>query len=101
LVIGDDGSDLIFFSDLATGGSIDWVKDTLDIPLVYCYELRDDGTYAFLLPPDQILPNNLEAMESLIELLHQAKRFGYLPDSGHHLTASLLLTTIALISSLF
>ncbi|XP_072929537.1 uncharacterized protein [Epargyreus clarus] len=63
---------------MATGGSVDWVKDHLKIPLVYCYELRDRGQYGFLLPENQILPNNQETMDSIIELIHQAKRFGYL-----------------------
>ncbi|XP_060805043.1 zinc carboxypeptidase A 1 [Amyelois transitella] len=62
----------------ATGGSIDWVKEQLNVPLVYCYELRDRGAHGFLLPEDQILPNNQETMDSLIDLIHQAKRFGYM-----------------------
>ncbi|XP_050664216.1 zinc carboxypeptidase-like [Leptidea sinapis] len=66
---------------LATGGSIDWVKSHLNVPLVYCYELRDRGEYGFLLPPEQILDNSQEVMDSLLEIIHQAKRFGYM-DSG-------------------
>ncbi|XP_013135531.1 PREDICTED: zinc carboxypeptidase-like [Papilio polytes] len=77
---------------LATGGSIDWVKEHLQVPLVYCYELRDDGTYGFLLPENQILPNNEEVMDSVIELIHQAKRFGYM-SSASTIKASLLMLT--------
>ncbi|KAG7297763.1 hypothetical protein JYU34_018495 [Plutella xylostella] len=62
----------------ATGGSIDWVKDHLKVPLVYCYELRDKGQFGFMLPEDQILPNNQEVMDSVLDLIHQAKRFGYM-----------------------
>ncbi|CAG9789471.1 unnamed protein product [Diatraea saccharalis] len=63
---------------LATGGSIDWVKEFVQVPLVYCYELRDRTQYGFLLPPDQILPTSEETMDSILELIHQAKRFGYM-----------------------
>ncbi|CAG4957142.1 unnamed protein product [Colias eurytheme] len=63
---------------LATGGSIDWVKSALNIPLVYCYEFRDRGQYGFLLPANQIRPNSEEVLDSLLEMIHQAKRFGYM-----------------------
>ncbi|XP_026742944.1 zinc carboxypeptidase-like [Trichoplusia ni] len=62
----------------ATGTSIDWVKERLHVPLVYCYELRDRGTYGHLLPPDQILPTAEETMDSIVEMILQAKRFGYM-----------------------
>ncbi|XP_045776307.1 uncharacterized protein LOC123874827 [Maniola jurtina] len=67
---------------MATGGCIDWVKERVRIPLVYCYELRDRGNYGFLLPEDQILPNNQEVMDSVLEMVYQAKRFGYMATSG-------------------
>ncbi|KAM3960495.1 zinc carboxypeptidase [Aphomia sociella] len=63
---------------LATGGSVDWVKEHVKVPLVYCYELRDRGNYGFQLPSEQILPTSEETMDSVLELVHQAKRFGYL-----------------------
>ncbi|CAH2094778.1 unnamed protein product [Euphydryas editha] len=66
----------------ATGGSVDWVKEQIKVPLVYVYEFRDNGTYGFLLPPSQILPNSEEVMDSLLELIHQAKRLGYLNSSS-------------------
>ncbi|CAH2044950.1 unnamed protein product, partial [Iphiclides podalirius] len=83
---------------LATGGSIDWVKEHLNVPLVYCYELRDNGTHGFLLPAEQILPNSQEVMDSVIDLIHQAKRFGYM-SGAPDLKASFLIV-VALISSL-
>lgn len=61
---------------LATGGSIDWAKERLHTPLVYCYELRDRTT--FVLPEDQILPNNEEVMDSLVEMIKQAQIKGYM-----------------------
>ncbi|XP_068619169.1 zinc carboxypeptidase-like [Battus philenor] len=84
---------------LATGGSVDWVKESLKVPLVYCYELRDNGVHGFLLPEDQILPNNQEVMDSLIDLIHQAKRFGYMSSAPRY-TAS-MLTLLALLTYVF
>ncbi|XP_041969319.1 zinc carboxypeptidase-like [Aricia agestis] len=81
----------------ATGGSVDWVKEHLKVPLVYCYELRDKGRYGFLLPEDQILPNNQETMDSVLEMIHQARRFGYM-NSGHGLVSSI---TLLLASSIY
>uniref|UniRef100_A0A2A4JQ49 Zinc carboxypeptidase A 1 n=1 Tax=Heliothis virescens TaxID=7102 RepID=A0A2A4JQ49_HELVI len=83
----------------ASGGSVDWVKERLKVPLVYCYELRDDGKHGFLLPEDQILPNNLEVMDSILELILQARRFGYM-SSGHTVHASVTLIFMALLAKL-
>ncbi|CAD0204037.1 unnamed protein product [Chrysodeixis includens] len=82
---------------LATGGSIDWIKESLKIPLVYCYELRDNGTYGFVLPPSEIMPNNLEVMDSLLDLIMQAKRFGYM-SGGFEVRASLSVILMALLA---
>lgn len=60
---------------MASGGSIDWVKESVKVPVVYCYELRDRGTYGFLLPSTEILPNGEETMDSVIDLIYQARRF--------------------------
>jgi hypothetical protein len=73
---------LSLISDQATGGSVDWVKEHLQVPLVYCYELRDLGNFGFLLPTDQILPSNEETMDSVLEIIHQAKRFGYMNNAA-------------------
>ncbi|RVE53889.1 hypothetical protein evm_001551 [Chilo suppressalis] len=83
----------------ATGGSEEWVKEQLDVPLAYCYELRDTGFFGFLLPPTMIIPTGEETLDSVIELLHQAKRFGVLRGSGYYLKGSLLmmLSTIFMI----
>lgn len=81
---------------LATGGSIDWVKEDLNVPLVYCYESRDRGQYGFLLPPEQILPNSQETMDSVLELIHQGRRFGYLNSSGRTLSPLLWVMIVAL-----
>nr|XP_026494165.1 zinc carboxypeptidase-like [Vanessa tameamea] len=80
----------------ATGGSVDWVKEHLKVPLVYAYELRDRGTFGHILPPDQIRYNNEEFMDSVLEIIHQAKRFGYM-NSSNGLHGSLFVCFLALI----
>ncbi|XP_046443448.1 carboxypeptidase B-like isoform X3 [Daphnia pulex] len=50
---------------VASGGSIDWIKGEAGIPYAYTVELRDTGDFGFLLPADQILPNNLEMWEAV------------------------------------
>ncbi|XP_049878173.1 zinc carboxypeptidase-like [Pectinophora gossypiella] len=85
----------------ATGGSVDWVKEHLQVPIVYCYELRDRGQFGFLLPTDQILPNNEEAMDSVIDLIHQARRFGYLSGGSVGLQVSFILMLVGVLASLW
>ncbi|XP_018335967.1 zinc carboxypeptidase-like [Agrilus planipennis] len=60
---------------LSTGGSDDWIKYTYQTRLVFCYELRDDGYYTFLLPPDQIIPTAQEVLASIPVLVQQLIRF--------------------------
>lgn len=73
----------------------------MQVPLAYAYELRDRGDYGFLLPVDQILPNHQEFMDSLIDLIHQAKRFGYMQNSGHSENVSILMIVVAALTILF
>ncbi|RVE53887.1 hypothetical protein evm_001549 [Chilo suppressalis] len=81
---------------LATGGSVDWVKEAINVPLVYCYELRDRGQFGFLLPQDQILATSEETMDSLLELIHQAKRFGYMNKADVLKGSALLVAAFVL-----
>ena len=43
-----------YFPDPAAGVSDDWYKGVLKSRFAYCVELRDNGNYGFLLPPEQI-----------------------------------------------
>ncbi|XP_055697297.1 zinc carboxypeptidase-like [Phlebotomus papatasi] len=63
---------------IATGTSGDWGYGGAGIKLTYVYEFRDNGTHGFLLPPDQIIPNSIEVMQSLIGMLDESERLGYL-----------------------
>jgi len=61
----------------AAGGSDDWAYDHAgDMDLVYTFELRDQGTYGFLLPEDQIMPTSFETMAGVkVMALHVIERF--------------------------
>jgi len=50
---------------ISTGDSMDWAKEKLNVSLSYTYELRDEGRYGFLLPPEQIMASAEEFMASL------------------------------------
>lgn len=44
----------------ASGSSADWTYGVANVLYSYGVELRDTGTYGFLLPPDQIVPSGQE-----------------------------------------
>lgn len=73
---------MCFFSylklDVASGSSIDWVYEKVKVPLTYTYEFRDKGRYGFILPADQIIPNSLEVIDSLVAMVASANGLGYL-----------------------
>ncbi|NXA33877.1 CBPB2 Carboxypeptidase, partial [Eudromia elegans] len=52
---------------LAPGGSDDWAYD-LGIKYSFTFELRDTGTYGFLLPPHEIKPTCVEALAAVKEI---------------------------------
>ncbi|OWR49318.1 carboxypeptidase [Danaus plexippus plexippus] len=82
----------------ASGTGFDWAKGGANIPLVFLYELRDLGQYGFLLPPEQIIPNSEEVLDSLIEIDRVARQIGYYSD-GYAIKISTMLLLIALIFS--
>ena len=53
------------FSDLAAGGSVDWVK-AAGIKYSQALELRDTGEFGFILPADQIIPCGEETLMGLL-----------------------------------
>ena len=59
--------------DLASGSSVDWTYDTAKMLYSYAVELRDQGQYGFLLPPEQIIPSGLETFEALKALAFYIK----------------------------
>lgn len=67
----------LFILDKASGTSADWAKYSYKVPIVYTYELRDTGNYGFLLPANQIIPNCLEIMDSIVTIFEEAEKLGY------------------------
>jgi len=53
----------------SSGTSQDWAKAVANIKYSYTIELRDTGTYGFLLPPAQIKPTCLETWTGLKAML--------------------------------
>ena len=51
----------------ASGVSVDWTYAQRGI-LSYSYEVRDTGFYGFILPADQIIPNNEELLPATLHL---------------------------------
>ena len=56
---------------------MDWVKANLNVPVSFTYELRDTGRYGFVLPPEQIIPNGQEVLDSIVAMFQEATKFGY------------------------
>lgn len=54
----------------ASGGSVDWVYGTTGA-LAMTYELRDTGTFGFLLPAEQIVPTSEEIFPALMHYADQ------------------------------
>jgi len=51
----------------ASGTSVDWTHGQRGV-FSFSFELRDTGTYGFLLPANQIIPNNEEVLPALLHL---------------------------------
>lgn len=47
------------------GSSDDWAKGVAGIKYSYTIELRDKGSYGFLLPPSQIMPTGKETFAAV------------------------------------
>ncbi len=53
----------------ATGTSVDYVNDVSKAQYTFTSELRDTGTYGFVLPASQIRPSGIEAYAGFRYLL--------------------------------
>ncbi|GAB0100159.1 hypothetical protein DMENIID0001_161540 [Sergentomyia squamirostris] len=61
-----------------SGTAIDYTYGTADVKISWTYEMRDQGTYGFVLPPQFIIPNAKEILASLPALLDESDRLGYI-----------------------
>jgi len=62
------------FADTASGSSGDWVKQVAKVKYTYTIELRDEGVYGFLLPPEYIDVSAREMFTALNTLADQVLR---------------------------
>ncbi|KAJ3584278.1 hypothetical protein NHX12_014774 [Muraenolepis orangiensis] len=79
--------------DPESGSSRDWARLT-GIPLSFTFELRDNGTYGFELPQDQIQPTCEEAysgVKHIVNYVHHKKVSG----AGTMATTSLWAVLLA------
>lgn len=67
---------LAFLKDIASGSSVDWVKEMKAPNLTYTYELRDDGWHEFWLPEEDIIDNSIEVFASVAAMLKEGQRRG-------------------------
>ncbi|XP_069486220.1 carboxypeptidase A1-like [Ambystoma mexicanum] len=56
----------------ADGTTTDWAYDKANVTYSYTFELRDKGSYGFLLPANQILPTAEETWEALKMIMQRA-----------------------------
>lgn len=67
-----------YFTDIASGTSIDWMYEKQNVSITYTIELRDSGRYGFLLPADQIIDNCLETKDAIIAMVAETRQFDLL-----------------------
>ncbi|KAF4796762.1 Carboxypeptidase O [Turdus rufiventris] len=83
---------LILYSN--SGSSRDWAH-TIGIPLSFTFELRDTGTYGFVLPDDQIQPTCEETMLAVTTIIDYVDK-KHFPDGAVVLTSSSLGMSLCL-----
>ena len=65
LPIANSQSFIFFFQDENSGASKDYTYGVLGIKYSFALELRDKGTFGFLLPASQIIPTAMETFEGI------------------------------------
>uniref|UniRef100_A0A8C5LC61 Carboxypeptidase O n=1 Tax=Jaculus jaculus TaxID=51337 RepID=A0A8C5LC61_JACJA len=70
-----------------SGSSRDWARD-IGIPFSYTFELRDNGTYGFILPESQIQPTCEETMEGVLSLLDEVHTKNWPVNSARRVSAT-------------
>ncbi|KAM9189648.1 carboxypeptidase O [Mergus octosetaceus] len=83
---------LILYSN--SGSSRDWAH-MIGIPFSYTFELRDNGTYGFVLPPDQIQPTCEETMLAVTTIIDYVDQ-KYFPGGAVRLTSGSLSLSLCL-----
>lgn len=66
------------FPDAASGTSVDFMYGNFGTQLAYTYEFRN-RQFSFLLPPEFIIPNAEEILDSIVGMVDRARFHGFLP----------------------
>jgi len=61
-----------------SGSGKEWAYGVKAIPLPYTIELRDKGSYGFVLPPEQIIPVSKEVLDGFVGMIQAARNEGLL-----------------------
>lgn len=61
----------MFWLDLASGSSVDYMFDSMGVKVSFALELRDKGQYGFNLPASQIAPACRETLAGLKAAIDQ------------------------------
>ncbi|KPM08354.1 Carboxypeptidase O Precursor (CPO)-like protein [Sarcoptes scabiei] len=61
-------------TDYRYGSSPNWAHGAAGIKYAYTFELRDKGTYGFLLPSRFIIPTGEETYDALVAMIHEIKK---------------------------
>lgn len=77
----------LLFVDTTSGSSRDWARD-IGIPFSYTFELRDNGTYGFVLPASQIQATCEETMEAVLSVLDDVYEKYWDSDSAGKVTST-------------
>ncbi|KAG5669079.1 hypothetical protein PVAND_016978 [Polypedilum vanderplanki] len=97
------GTDYVFGNTVevlyvASGTSPDYVYGVYNTSLAYTYEMRHANVGSrFVLPPEQIIPNAEEILESIMAMIAKAKELGYFKMSQLK-TVSFIIFTFSLLN---
>ncbi|KAM7247458.1 hypothetical protein CapIbe_001411 [Capra ibex] len=83
-----------------SGSSRDWARD-IGIPFSYTFELRDNGTYGFVLPETQIQATCEETMEAVLSVLDDVyEKYWYTNSAIKAKSTALVLSLLMSVMSL-
>lgn len=92
---------MVSFVDALSGSSRDWAKD-IGIPFSYTFELRDNGTYQFVLPEAQIQDTCEETMEAVLSILDDVyAKYWHSSSAGKVTSTTVVLSLLVPFMSLF
>ncbi|XP_045416201.1 carboxypeptidase O [Lemur catta] len=78
-----------------SGSSRDWARD-IGIPFSFTFELRDNGTFGFILPEAQVQPTCEETMEAVLSILDDVHAKYWPSSSARRVTSGTLVLSLLL-----